>query len=89
MTIAVPTLISNCLGGTSDRKQPLPGNENTFIGSAILNRRSVVQEEIVSFLQIKCLKRERKQKEEKRRKEGMFSSSYKPIYVVQNEVFYT
>ena len=43
-----------------------------------------MQEEIVSFLWIKCLKKERKQKEEKQRKEGMFSCSYKGIDVLQN-----
>lgn len=38
MNIIVPTLGRLLLVETSDRKQSLPGNENTFVGSAILNQ---------------------------------------------------
>ena len=37
MDIIIPTLGRLLLVRTSDRKQSLPGNENTFAGSAILN----------------------------------------------------
>lgn len=42
MDIIVPTLGRLFFVETSDRKQSLPGNKNTFAGSAILNSLSVV-----------------------------------------------